>query len=64
MKITSAQLLALKRKKGELGLTWDTISKETGVSRRTLYSIVNGSTNVHSLTFNRINDWIIDQYTS
>ena len=64
MEVTRQQLIALKRKQGELGITKGTLAKEIGVSRRTLYNIWLGQSNVHPTTFKKLNDWIIDQYTT
>ncbi len=64
MEITQQQLIALKRKQGEMGITKEALAKEIGISRRTLYNIWLGRRNVHSTTFKKLNDWIIDQYTT
>ncbi|KRM57054.1 helix-turn-helix domain-containing protein [Ligilactobacillus animalis] len=62
MKLTSEQLKALKRKRGELNYSVLELSEATGVSRWTLDKILKGHSNVHETTAKKINDWIIKQY--
>lgn len=65
MKLTKQQIKAIKRKRGELDYTLDDLSNETGVSKWTLISIFkHNHTNVNSITYKKLNDWIIDQYTT
>lgn len=65
MKITKKQVLAIKRKQGELGLSTSSLAKQLNLNKGTLYNIFNGNTiNVYPSTFKKLNDWIIDQYTT
>ena len=65
MELTEKQVIALKRKRGELDYSITDLSKELGISRRTLYEIFQiKHYNVRLSTFKKINDWLIDQYTT
>lgn len=65
MKLSSKQVLALKRKRGERNLTIDELANEVGTSRYTISRILhNSSQNLTSTTVKKINDWIIDQYVT
>ena len=65
MKLTTKQILALKRKRGERNLTIDELANEVGTSRFTISRIIhNNSQNLTSTTVKKVNDWIIDQYTT
>lgn len=64
MILTTKQVIAAKRKRGELNLSVLALSREIGVSRRTLDNIFKRNhTKVTSATFMKINDWLIDEYT-
>ena len=65
MKLSSKQILALKRKRGERNLTIDELANEVGTSRYTISRILhNNSQNLTSTTVKKVNDWIIDQYVT
>ena len=65
MQLSSKQVLTLKRKRGERNLTIDELANEVGTSRFTISRILhNSSQNLTSTTVKKINDWIIDQYTT
>ncbi|WP_089147077.1 helix-turn-helix domain-containing protein [Lactobacillus crispatus] len=65
MKLSSQQVIALKRKRGERNLTIDELANEVGISRFTVSRILhNDSQNLTSTTVKKVNDWIIDQYTT
>ena len=65
MKLSSKQVLALKRKRGERNLTIDELANEVGTSRFTISRILhNSSQNLTSTTVKKVNDWMIDQYTT
>ena len=65
MKLTTKQILALKRKRGERNLTIDELANEVGISRFTVSRILhNDSQNLTSTTVKKVNDWIIVQYTT
>lgn len=62
MKLTNSQILALKRKRGELNISVLEMAKETGVSRWTLDKIFKGEkTSVYKSTFDKLNCWLISQ---
>lgn len=62
VKLTNSQILALKRKHGELNISVLEMAKETGVSRWTLDKIFKGEkTNVYKSTFDKLNCWLISQ---
>lgn len=63
MKLTEKQVLAIKRKKGELDMSIKSLTKVTGVNQWTLNDILkHNHRNVTSITFTRLNNWLIDQY--
>lgn len=66
MKLTSKQVIALKRKRGEKNLTINELANEIGVSRFTISRIIsNGSgETITSTTGKKVNDWLIDEYTT
>ncbi|OXC27864.1 hypothetical protein AYP85_08530 [Lactobacillus crispatus] len=65
LKLSSQQVIALKRKRGERNLTIDELANEVGISRFTVSRILhNDSQNLTSTTVKKVNDWIIDQYTT
>lgn len=65
MQLSSKQILALKRKRGERNLTIDELANEVGTSRYTISRILhNNSQNLTSTTVKKVNDWIIDQYVT
>ncbi len=65
MKLSSQQLIALKRKRGEKNLTICELANEIGVSRFTVGRIINNDEqNLTSSTVKKVNDWLIDQYTT
>lgn len=64
MKLTEQQVLAIKRKRGELDMSIKGLEKVTGVSRWTLIDIFkHDHRNVNSKTFKKLNDWLINEYT-
>ena len=63
MKLSENQVIAIKRKRGELDMSINGLEKATGVSRWTLISIFeHDHRNVSSKTFKKLNDWLINQY--
>lgn len=66
MIVSGKQITALKRKKGELDLSGVQLAKSIGISPKTIYKLMNNSNgvNVYPSTFKKLNDWIIDQYTT
>lgn len=65
MQLTEQQVLALKRKRGELDYSTADLEKIIGVSKWTLNDIIkHNHRNVNKKTFKGINDWLINEYTS
>lgn len=65
MELTQQQIVAMKRKRGERDMSVKALSRETGVSRWTLDNIFKrGHIKVTPTTFKKLNDWLIDQYTT
>ena len=63
MKLTENQVIAIKRKRGELDLSITDLANTTGVSKWTLIDIFkHDHRNVNSKTFKKLNDWLINQY--
>ncbi|HJF20032.1 MAG TPA: XRE family transcriptional regulator [Enterococcus columbae] len=63
MKLTDQQVTAIKRKRGELDLSITSLASITGVSKWTLIDIFkHDHRNVNSITFKRLNDWLINEY--
>ena len=65
MQLSQKQVLALKRKKVERNLTIDRLASEIGVSRFTISRIItNSKQNLTRTTVKKVNDWLIDEYTT
>ena len=65
MQLSQKQVLALQRKKGERNLTIDRLASEIGVSRFTISRIItNSKQNLTRTTVKKVNDWLIDEYTT
>lgn len=63
MKLSEQQVTAIKRKRGELDLSITSLASITGVSKWTLIDIFkHDHRNVNSITFKRLNDWLISEY--
>lgn len=63
MKLSEQQVTAIKRKRGELDLSIVDLANVTGVSKWTLIDIFkHDHRNVTSITFKRLNDWLINEY--
>ena len=63
MKLSENQVIAIKRKRGELNMSIKGLERATGVSRWTLIDIFkHDHRNVNSKTFKKLNDWLINQY--
>ncbi len=65
MKLSNQQVTAIKRKRGELDLSITNLANITGVSKWTLVDIFkHNHRNVTSITFKKLNDWLIDEYNN
>ena len=63
MKLTENQVVAIKRKRGELDLTIKELEQATKVSRWTFIDIFkHNHRNVNKVTFKKLNDWLINEY--
>lgn len=63
MKLTENQVMAIKRKRGELDLSITALSTATNVSKWTLIDIFkHNHRNVNKVTFKKLNDWLINEY--
>ena len=63
MELTESQVVAIKRKRGELDLTIKDLEQATKVSRWTLIDIFkHNHRNVNKVTFKKLNDWLINEY--
>ena len=64
MRLTNKQVLALRRLRGEKNLTITELAKELDINIYTAKkALVNVNANLNPTTVNKINNWIIDQYT-
>lgn len=63
MELTEQQVIAIKRKRGELDLSITQLANATGVSKWTLIDIFKHShRNVNTATFTKLNNWLINEY--
>lgn len=63
MKLTENQVIAIKRKRGELDLSITALANATKVSKWTLIDIFkHNHRNVNKVTFKKLNDWLITEY--
>ncbi|GAK32032.1 hypothetical protein WOSG25_250030 [Weissella oryzae SG25] len=62
VKISDELKLAIKRKRGELNITWLLLAKKTDVNRYTLRKIANGKQSyMNTSTAEKLNDWLYKQ---
>lgn len=63
--LTDKQVVALKRKCGELSLSVLSLSRQLGLSRWTLDNIFkHNHRKVTPSTYKKLTDWLIDEYTN
>lgn len=63
--LTEQQVLAVKRKRGELNLSNVALSRQLGLSRWTLDNIFkHGHRKVTPSTYKKLTDWLIDEYSA
>lgn len=63
--LSNKQVTAIKRKRGELGLSIAGLARQVGLSRWTLYNIFNENARmVSSTTYRKLSDWLIDEYAT
>ena len=64
MKLTEKQLHLLRRRKGELNISINTLVGLVGISRWTMAKIINFNANVRPTTASKVNEWLLDQYSA
>ena len=65
MKLSNKQVIAIKRKRGELGLSIAGLARQVGLSRRTIYNIFTEDARIVSpTTYRKLSDWLIDEYAT
>lgn len=65
MVLSDGQVLAIKRKRGELGLPVVGLANQIGVSRWTLDRVLKDNhRKVTPSTYKKLTDWLIDEYTN
>lgn len=65
MQLSDKQVIAIKRKRGELGLSITGLARQVGLSRRTIYNIfTNGDWSVSPTTYRKLSDWLIEEYAT
>ena len=65
MKLSNKQVIAIKRKRGELGLSIAGLARQVGLSRRTIYNIfTEDDRTVNPTTYRKLSDWLIDEYAT
>lgn len=63
--LSDKQIIAIKRKRGELGLSIAGLARQVGLSRRTIYNIfMDNSRPVTPTTYRKLSDWLIDEYAT
>ena len=65
MYLTEKQVLAIKRKRGELNLSVVALGRKLNVSRWTLDNIFKRNhRKVTPATYKKLSDWLIDEYST
>ena len=65
MTLTDKQVIAIKRKRGELNISVLGLSRELGLSRWTLDNIFKRNhRKVTPATYKKLSDWLIDEYAT
>ena len=64
MKLTEKQLHLLRRRKGELNISINTLAGLVGISRWTMAKIINFNANVRPTTASKVNEWLLEQYSA
>jgi plasmid maintenance system antidote protein VapI len=64
LKLTEKQLHLLRRRKGELNISINTLAGLVGISRWTMAKIINFNANVRPTTASKVNEWLLDQYSA
>ena len=65
MQLSDKQIIAIKRKRGELGLSIAGLARQVGLSGRTIYNVfMDTSRPVTPTTYRKLSDWLIDEYAT
>lgn len=65
MKFSEKQVIAIKRKRGELNLTTAALARQLNLSRWTLDNIFKrGHRKVTPATYKKLSDWLISEYSA
>lgn len=65
MLLTNQQVIAIKRKRGELNLSTVALGRELGLSRWTLDNIFKRNhRKVTAATYKKLSDWLISEYAT
>ena len=65
MNLSNKQVIAIKRKRGELGLSIAGLARQVGLSRRTVYNVFENSNRpVTPATYRKLIDWLVDEYAT
>ena len=65
MLLNEKQVVAIKRKRGELGLSTVALSQQVNLTRQTLDAIFKrGHRKVTPATYKKLTDWLIDEYAA
>ena len=65
MLLTENRVIAIKRKRGELGISTAALGRQLNLTRQTLDNIFNrGHRNVTPATYKKLSDWLIDEYAA
>ena len=65
MQLSDKQIIAIKRKRGELGLSIAGLARQVGLSRRTIYNIfMDNSRPITPTTYRKLSDWLINEYAT
>ena len=63
--LSNKQVIAIKRKRGELGLSIAGLARQVGLSRRTFYNVFENSNRpVTPATYRKLIDWLVDEYAT
>lgn len=63
--LSNKQVVAIKRKRGELGLSISGLARQVGLSRRTIYNVFTKPGHpITPTTYRKLSDWLIDEYAT
>lgn len=63
--LSEKQIIAIKRKRGEIGISITDLARQVGLSRRTVYNVfTKPKHSVTPTTYRKLIDWLIDEYAT